>query len=192
VAALAERYASFNDTVRHTFDVSRVSFAGNPRSPVTILLFVSTSCPLCKKVYKELYGEVTGGKLKARAKIGIKVFSARPGDLALLAARKFNKQSEFLLSLAGVEERISMKITMQKALEIGLPEREFRALLQDTVLTNEAQASALEGERNGVTVTPTVFIDNKRYRSYKDPKWIVDAALYEYESLTREGTRESH
>jgi hypothetical protein len=56
----------------------------------------------------------------------------------------------------------------------------------------EAEASALEGESNGVTVTPTAFINNKRYRSYKDPKWIVDAALYEYELLARGKTGESH
>jgi protein-disulfide isomerase len=192
VAALAERYASFNDTVLHKFDLSSVPFVGTPASPVTILLFVSTTCPLCKKVYKELYSEVTEGKLKDRAKIGIKVFSARPADIALLAAKKFNKQSEFLLSLAGVEERISMKIVIQKAVEIGIPEREFRALLQDSVLMREAEASALEGESNGVTVTPTAFINNKRYRSYKDPKWIVDAALYEYELLARGKTGESH
>jgi hypothetical protein len=32
-------------------------------------------------------------------------------------------------------------------------------------------------------MTPTFFINGKRYRSYKDPQWVVDAALYEYEGL---------
>jgi len=184
VAAIAERYAGFNDTVRHTFDLNDVAFIGSSDAPVTLLLFVSTSCPLCKKVYKELYGEVTKGKLLNKAKTGIKVFSARPGDLALLAARKFNKQSEFLLSLAGVEERISVKIIMQKVREIGLPDTAFKRLMQDSAVIKTAQASEREGSENGVTVTPTAFINNKRYHSYKDPQWIVDAALYEYDLLS--------
>jgi protein-disulfide isomerase len=43
-----------------------------------------------------------------------------------------------------------------------------------------------EGERVGVTVTPTFFIGGKRYRSYKDPQWVVDAALYENETMLKE------
>ena len=182
VAALAERYAGFADTVVHTIDVREVAFVGSPDAPVTLLLYVSALCPLCKKVYKELYDEVTGGSLQNKARIGIKVFSERPGDIALLAAKKFNKQSEFLLSLAGVEERITGKIIMQKAREIGLPMREFSLMLKDSVLKNAAQVSSREASENGVTVTPTIFINGKRYHSYKNPEWIADAVLYEYET----------
>ena len=183
VAALAERYASFHDTVRHIFDFNNVAFTGLPGAPVTLLMFVSVSCPLCKRVYKGLYGEVTKGKLLNKARIGVKVLSAHPNDVSLLAAEKFGKQSEFLLSLAGVEERISLTIIKQKAHDIGIPDSEFCRLLRDPVLLRAAQASAQEGGKNGVTVTPTVFINGKRYRSFKDPEWIVDAALYEDESL---------
>jgi hypothetical protein len=60
-----------------------------------------------------------------------------------------------------------------------------RIHVQYSTCIKAAQASAREGVKNGVTVTPTVFINSKRYRSYKDPRWIVDAALFEYESLNR-------
>jgi glutaredoxin len=191
VAALAERYASFIDTVRYAIDLHTTEFAGASNAPITLILYVSASCPLCKRVYKELYGEVTEGKLLNKAKMGIKVFSVRPGDMALLAAKKFNKQSEYILSLAGVEERISEKIIMQKAADIGLSKRTFYRILRDSALINEAQASAQEAGKNGVTIAPTVFINGKRYHGYKDPKWIVDAALYEYESINVDAKRQS-
>jgi hypothetical protein len=185
VAALAERYEGFNDTARYGIDLHEVAFVGSADAPVTLLLYVSATCPLCKKVYRELFSEVTRRKLLGKAKMGIKVFSIKGGDIALLAAKKFNKQSDLLLSLANVEERISEKIVLEKAHDISLPDSAFRALLKDSVLIRIAEKSALEGSKNGVTVTPTVFINNKRYRSYKDPQWIVDAALYEFETLTK-------
>jgi hypothetical protein len=30
----------------------------------------------------------------------------------------------------------------------------------------------------GATVTPTIFINGVRYRSYKDPLWLIDACEY--------------
>jgi protein-disulfide isomerase len=183
VAALKERYADFRDTNRLRVDTAGVVFVGGARAPVALVLYISASCPLCKRVYRGLYNEVTDGKLRRVSKLGIKVFSERSIDIALLAAGRFNRQCDLLLSLEDVKERISIPIIFRKAHEIGLPDSSFRALLQDSVLMKKARASVLEGEKIGVSVTPTVFINGRRYRGYKDPQWIVDAALYEYELL---------
>jgi hypothetical protein len=185
VAQLKARYENLKDTTRSPIDMSEVRCVGTGDAPVIILLYISASCPLCKKVFRELHKEVTAGNLCGIAKLGIKVFSDRPKDVALLAAGRFDKQSDLLLSLAEVKERLSIKIIMQKAHEIGIPDSAFTALVQDSACIRAARVSALEGVKNGVTVTPTVFINNKRYRSYKDPPWIVDAALFEYESCNK-------
>jgi protein-disulfide isomerase len=182
VAALKERYAGFKDLRTYPIDTAGVAFAGYADAPVTLVAYVTASCPLCKRVYRELYREVTKGTLRRVAKLGIKVFSDKPKDVALLAAGRFNRTSDLLLSLADVEERISMRIIFQKAHEIGLPDSAFKALLQDSGLIKKTRASVLEGEKNGVSVTPTVFINGKRYHSYKDPQWIVDAVLCEHET----------
>jgi protein-disulfide isomerase len=57
----------------------------------------------------------------------------------------------------------------------------FKNLLADASIRQRLEAFRKEGEINEVTVTPTFFINGKRYRSFKDPQWVVDAALYEYE-----------
>ena len=187
VADLAERYATFNDTQTHPIDLSHVSFAGDKRSPIRIVLYVSATCPLCKRVYKALYYDVTGGPLRGIAKLGIKVFSVHDWDVALLAAQKFNKQSDLLLSLAEVTERISTPIVLQKAAEIGIPLQELRQEMADSATVAELKKSIDEAARNEVKLTPTVFIDGVRYRSYKDPQWITDAVLYKREAGKRKG-----
>jgi glutaredoxin len=182
VAAIAVRYAFFTDTTHSTIDSSTVSFVGFSSSPVSIVLYVSALCPLCKRVYKGLYADVTEGSLHGIARLGIKVLSTRPWDLALLAARRVNKQSALFLSLAEVEERISMPVIRRKATEIGLSPAMMDHLTADSMLLWEANFSASEAARNGVTVTPTVFINGRRYRSYKDPLWIADAVLFMHET----------
>jgi hypothetical protein len=183
IAALAARQAFFTtDTGRGVIDDDSVAYAGMASSPCKIILYVSALCPLCKRVYKDLYAAVTEGALKGIARLGIKVITAREWDLALLAARRVNKQSALFLSLAGVEERISMPIIRQKAAGIGLSPAQLDRLLADSSLLQEGRRSAIEAARNGVRLTPTVFIGSRRYRSYKDPQWIIDAVLCLHES----------
>ena len=183
IAAIAERYAFFTDTLIHAaIDNNCVTFVGSPSSPISIIVYVSAICPLCKRVYKGLYVGVTDGSLRGIARLGIKVISSRPWDLALLAARHVNKQSAFFLSLAGVEERISMQLIRRKATLIGLSPALLDRLTADSTLLREAVLSASEASKNGVTLTPTIFINGRQYRSYKDPQWIADAVLYMHET----------
>lgn len=182
VAAIAARYAFFTDTATSAIDYGPVAYVGSAGSPGTIILYVSAICPLCKRVYKGLYAEVTEGSLRGIARLGIKVRSTRPWDLALLAARRVNKQSALLLSLADVEERILMSVIRQKAAGLGLSERLLDSLSADSSILREAKNSTAEAALNAVTLTPTIFINRRRYRSYKDPQWIADAVHYLYES----------
>ncbi len=159
-------------------DNDAVTFVGSPSSPISIVVYVSAICPLCKRVYKGLYVGVTDGPLRGIARLGIKVMSSRPWDLALLAARRVNKQSEFFLSLAGMEERISMPLIRREAALIGLSPALLDRLTADSTLLREAALSAIEAAKNDVTLTPTIFINGRRYRGYKDPQWVADAILY--------------
>jgi hypothetical protein len=184
VAAMAARRAFFTDTTHADIDDGPVSYVGSPASPIAIVLYVSAICPLCKRVYKGLYAEVTTGSLKGIARLGVKVRSTRPWDLALLAARRVDRQSALLLALGEVDERISMAIIRRKAAMVGVSPSVLARLSADSTVLREANRSIAEAEKNGVTVTPTVFIDDRRYRSYKDPQWVADAVLYRYETGT--------
>jgi glutaredoxin len=178
---VAERSATLRDTGRYSIDTSLVTFVGASAAPVRIVMYVSASCPLCKRIYHDLYDSVTTGPLKGKARLGIKPFSSKPWDVALLASRTFGKQSVLLRSLANVSERISLAIILQKADSLGIPRKEFEKAIVDERIKDAADGSYREAVRNGVSLTPTLFIDNHRYKSYKDPRWVVDAAEYFHE-----------
>jgi glutaredoxin len=178
---MTERVRTLKDTQRFAIDTSMMTFAGAGGAPIRIVMYVSASCPLCKRIYHDLYDSVVAGGLKGKARLGIKPFSSRPWDLALLASRKFNRQADLMRSLAGVTERISLAIILDKADSIGIPRKEFEKAIADARIKEAADESYREAVRNGVSLTPTIFIDNRRYKSYKDPQWVADAAEYFYE-----------
>jgi glutaredoxin len=181
VREVVERSATLQDTLHYTIDTSIVTFVGQSSAPVRIIMYVSASCPLCKRIYAALYDSVVTGGLKGKARLGIKPFSSKPWDVALLASRDFGKQAELMCSLAGVTERISMPIIIRKADSLGIPREAFMGKINGTRLKADADASYREATRNGVTITPTLFINNCRYKSYKDPRWVVDAVEYFHE-----------
>jgi glutaredoxin len=178
---LNDRVRALQDTQRFTIDTSIVTFVGTVGAPVRIVMYVSASCPLCKRIYHDLYDSVTLGCMKGKARLGIKPFSSKPWDLALLASRKFNRQADLIRSLAGVTERISLAIILDKADSLGIPRKEFQKEIDNPGVKVAAEASYREAVQNGVTITPTIFINGCRYKSYKDPQWVVDAADYFYE-----------
>jgi predicted DsbA family dithiol-disulfide isomerase len=166
---------------RFKIDLADVPIAGDRRAPVSIVIYISVLCPLCKYLTSEMYHEVTAGALKGKASLVAKPFTAGPGDRALMAAGQLKKYWEYICALQKIKIRPDDPVLLKIADSLKLPQTEFIDLLADGSTMQKLHEFREEGERNGVTLTPTVFINGKRYRSYKDPQWVIDAALYEYE-----------
>jgi hypothetical protein len=170
-------------TKRFTIDLSDMPVAGDGKAPVSIVMYMSAMCPLCKYLAAEMYREVTTGALKGKATLLAKPFTSGTGDRALLAADHYKKYWDYIIALNSVKMRPDEPILLRVADSLGMPKAAFKNLLIDTAIGQRLEGFRKEGERNEVTMTPTFFINGKRYRSYKDPQWVVDAALYEYEGL---------
>ena len=56
----------------------------------------------------------------------------------------------------------------------------MRYLLKNQDFKNLLSAAEIKVQPRS-KVTPTFFINEKRYSSYKDPQWVIDAALFEIE-----------
>jgi hypothetical protein len=167
---------------RFTIDLSDLPVAGDGKAPVSIVVYISAMCPLCKYLAAEMYREVTAGALKGKARLSAKPFTSGTGDRALLAADRYKKYWDYIIALNSIKMRPDEPILLRVADSLGMP-KAFKNLLIDTAIGQRLEGFRKEGERNEVTMTPTFFINGKRYRSYKDPQWVVDAALYEYEGL---------
>ncbi|MGB7566381.1 MAG: thioredoxin domain-containing protein [Chitinivibrionales bacterium] len=172
------------NSARHfKIDLLDVPVAGDRHAPVSIVVYISAMCPLCKYLASEIYREVTTGALQGKARLLAKPFTEGLGDRALVAAGHFNKYWDYIIALNNIKMRPDEPILLRVADSLGMRKAAFNKLLADTSIMKKLVGFREEGEKNEVTVTPTFFIDGKRYRSYKDPQWVVDAALYEYEGL---------
>lgn len=182
---LRARYETMIDTSFSLIDTSNIIFEGKKSAPVWIVAYVSVSCPLCKKLYYELYQAVTEGPLVGKARLGIKPFPANKLNTALEALRYWNKQSSLLLSLASVKERITMDYILNFADSNGIPRDELLKKCDNEEIISSTESSYREAIRNGVSVTPTFFINGHPYRSYKDSQWVIDAVEFRYHCLKK-------
>jgi len=181
----AARRDGMDTGARFSIDLTGVPIAGDETAPVTIVVYISAMCPLCKYLTTDIYREVTLGALKGKARLLAKPFTAGVADRALLAAAGYGKYWDYITALNNIKMRPDRPILLRVADSLGMPKDAFEKLLADTSIMQNLASFRKEGERVGVTMTPTFFLGGKRYRSYKDPQWVVDAALYENEAILR-------
>jgi protein-disulfide isomerase len=172
------RRETLTDTTLYSIDTTGVIFEGSHSAPISIIAYVSITCPLCKRLYKELYDSITSGSLARIARIGIKPFPDNQMNVALVAAGRWHKQAALIKALAPVKDRITMEIITRIMDSLKVPQNEFANACNDQALVSYVQRSYSEGIHNSVSVTPTFFINKHHYHSYKDTKWVVDAIEY--------------
>ncbi len=172
---LVNRYVSLTDTTTYDIAPSPFPLAGDPNAPVRLTLYIGAHCPLCKEVTADLYQSVTGGRLRGKATLAAKPFTTNPGDMALAAADSLGVFWQYFLALGEVKTRIQHDDLLRIARELKVNMTSFKRLLKSAALAAMLRDSKQEGRMNGVSVTPTIFINAHRYQSYKMPMWIEDA-----------------
>jgi hypothetical protein len=172
---MRDRYQSLvtTDTVR--IAESFLATAGAPDAPITITAYISITCPRCKRVCIPLYHAVTQGRLAGIAKLRMKPFSSGVDDLVLLASQKCNVWWQLYLSLEKETGRLDQHLLISKAQATGLDTIALKKFLSQDTLRLMQKEYKREGIKNGVSVTPTIFINNRRYVSSIHPDWIIDA-----------------
>jgi protein-disulfide isomerase len=181
------RYNGFTTKETVTIDTTRLQPAGNPKAPVVIVAYVSANCPLCKRVVSALYDSITTGKsLDGKFMLVAKPIGSGIGNVALLAAGKEGKFWDYFRTLANEHSVLKEESDILRvAGKAGITSASFKKSLSDPTLSKRLTKYHEESLKNNVKYTPTFFINNKRYSSYKDPRWVVDAALYEYDRLKK-------
>ena len=177
---LAARYRGMTTTKTFPIDTANLPRYGNPEAPVTIIAYVSATCPLCKRVIGDLYDSLKFGSLKNKAQLMVKPFGTNMGNTALCASQadgNFWKLFKALRARKALIKESSEALAFADSIGIGT--EQFKKRLKDPRLQQWLIAVKKEGKDNGIKYLPTFFINGKRYESYKDPEWVVDAILYE-------------
>jgi len=176
VDLLDKRYQTLADKRAYRIDYTDVQWYGDSTVPVSLLMYISMSCPHCKQVYKQLYDTLNmTPSLKKKVRLGIKYRSQTRYDKILRATASMGKQPFFLRRCADFSERIDDEAVKKIASMIAL---NFDTLIQkaesaDNVLA--IKSSIKESTDNEVEFTPAIFINKRRYHSTKSADWILDA-----------------
>lgn len=186
IQQLEKRTISFFGPDTFKIAPSIYPIAGKKNAPVVITAYIKADCSICKAVVIPLYlSVIEGGLLEGVAQLQVKNLSAGEGELGLAVAATHDKFWDFFLELENVEGKLDMRSLVKTARRVGISTEQFQQTIKQKKLRDAIYKSRMEAKGNDVDVTPTLFINNKRYRSYKNPQWVIDAVEFEYEYMKR-------
>jgi protein-disulfide isomerase len=154
-----------------TFEISKGVQAaiGESKSPVRVVEFTDFQCPYCKK-----FSAITGQVLK---KYGSKISwevrhfplsfhkEARAAAAAVFCASRQGKLSEAKAWVFDAQSRLAEeKIYSDMGKSLKLNAKEFDVCRSDESTARVIEADIREGERLGVSGTPTVFVNGRRFQ----------------------------
>src|SRR5579862_379401 len=135
---------------------------------VTVLIYGDYLCPYCRRL--RLVMERLRQALGERLAYVFRHFPnerAHPGaELMSLGAEAAGRQNRFFEmhdALSRREPPLDRTVLLQLAASLGLDLRRFERDLDDPELRRHVEEDLADGRRNGVTATPTIFVDGVRY-----------------------------
>ncbi|HTV50433.1 MAG TPA: Na+/H+ antiporter NhaA [Steroidobacteraceae bacterium] len=151
-------------------DRARDHIRGGERTdrPLTLLFFGDYLCPYCRRLGQVL--ERLRAALGEQLVVAFRHFPnqrAHPGAILIsVGAEAAARQGRFWQmhdALYAHPLPIDEQALLEIAASLGLDMQRFRADLQDPALRERVEADIADGRRNGVSGTPTIFIDGTRY-----------------------------
>ena len=144
---------------------------GNPDATVTIVEFSDYECPFCGRFFSQTYGQLKAeyidtGKVNLVFKDFPLSFHAK-AEIAAVAANCLQadlgdeKYFEFHDMIFTNQQALSVSNLKAWALEVGVEESLYDTCIADPNQAAEVQADLAEGAANGVSGTPSFFINGE-------------------------------
>ncbi len=167
-----------------SIDSSGYPVKGKPQAKVTVVEFADYQCPHCKSAVEVL--DKVLGKYDGKAKL---VFLDYPikGDISQklaegsYCAEQQGKYWEFhdLAYKNQTALHSDKDPALSVAKELKLDEAKFSACVAGPDAKKRVERAHTEGDRIGITGTPSIFINGKRIRGYDEPELVkeIDKAI---------------
>jgi len=174
-----------------SFNPDPEMMAGDFAAPVTVVVYACTRCPYCRVVVPALYRDITEGSLKGKVKLYFRPFPLKDhvgsveGGMAISASAKLGRFWPYLLKIYERYDAFDSALLPQWASELGMDREAFTRLMADAVLKETLTQTKQEGVRNKVQVTPTLFINGRKYGYETSNDVLMDVLLEEYERLKK-------
>lgn len=169
---IRQRGLSAHPTETATFDLSNAQCVGPANAPVTIVEFADFQCPYCR-VISPMVHELADD-MGNDARFCFRHFPVRGHEQALdasvaaLAAARQGRFWQMHDALYDSAPRLDDEHLVRAARRAGVGDIEqFNRDRRDRDLRRQVEADKLEGMRNGVRGTPTIFINGKEYHGEK-------------------------
>ncbi len=152
-----------------TINLEDTPSVGRADAPVEVVVYACARCPFCAKLVLELERSISSGALAGQARLYLKVFPIRghrfskEAGLAFVAAARQGRFWEFLDHAYANFDSFSVAELPTWAAAVGMDREIFGDHLADPATRELLVASKKEGLRNDVEVTPTVFINQRRW-----------------------------
>jgi protein-disulfide isomerase len=168
-------------------DLTASPVAGNPDSPVELVVYACARCPFCAKIIPALYEEILRGSLKGKARLYFKVFPIRghadskEAGLGFVAAARIGAFWPFMIYSYENFEDFCVDRQAKWAEKLGLAPQVFEETMNDPETRNMLVESKKEGLRNEVDATPTFFINQRKYVGDLELEELIDVLEEEHE-----------
>lgn len=175
------------EPIRANLDVNNAPIIGSQTAPVTVVEFLDYECPFCRKFVETLsqieqnYGEkVRFVYRQYPLNIHPNAFKAAEAALCAHDQDKFAEMHSLLLA-----ESIGIDELKDKAERLGLNMAQFQTCLDSNLPAQQIQRDMQQGNRWGITGTPTVFINgipiSSSALSYEEMTKVIDQEIQRIE-----------
>ncbi len=152
---------------------------GNPEAKVVLSVYLCARCPYCSRHVPKLIKMLENSPIKDKVAVNLRLFpiksheNSTPAALGVEAAAKLGKAWPYLLkSYENFDAYTKNKMT-EWAVELGMDEQQYAALLQDAAVRQGVVESKKEGLVNSVESTPTFFINGRKIQGLFDAESIM-------------------
>lgn len=165
--------------------------AGDPKSPVVLVMYACGRSPLCSTFVQTLYHEVTSGNLKGKVKLYFRPvyldgpLHAEKCCRSLVAAADQAMFWPYVLYLYYNQEQFQSCLLDKWAEMKGLDQGAFRLALESDSTLNYVKASMDEARVNNVETLPGIFINGRRYVYDISTESLLNVLEEEWEFLSR-------
>lgn len=160
---------------------------GDSDAPVTIVEFSDFQCPFCSRFYTGALGDIEKNYIETgKVKLVYRDFplsihpDAQKAAEAAECAKDQGKFWEMHDELFENQASLSVASLKQYASKIGLDEDDFSECLDSGEKASEVQADFSDGTANGVSGTPTFFVNGQKLvgaQPYSEFEAAIEAAL---------------
>ncbi len=147
---------------------------GSPNAPVTLIKYMSLTCPHCKRFHAEVYPVLkrdyidTGkvrfimrefpiGKSSGTATVALRC--ASPDKYLDLYGRFMNQQAQW------VSQEVRTDAIFRVAAQAGVTQEQFNTCMSNQTLVSQLNAVKERGRKLGVIGTPNFFVNGKLVKS---------------------------